>query len=216
MASECDQTNIANRYTPVARHLALVALGVTLILAACVDSSNDAIVPAPDAPPVTGEPSTSVSSVPITGSATEGTAGTPGAGGVPGKGLAVTKSDVNGLSDSVLTAGEVLFIPEERAADMAGAASFDPSDIDSMRHAFFQLDGSRLAELAGAAAVIGADGRFPFDIPAGRYLVCLADSFVDHTAGPPYSVVGCDVIDLPGGASLTVSFGEGGVEAILD
>ena len=132
------------------------------------------------------------------------------------QGLAISKSDVSDMPDSVLTVGEVLFVPEEHAADLAETAGFDPSDIDGMRHAFFQLDESRLAKLDGAAAVIGADGLFPLDIPDGHYFVCLADSFVDHTAGPPYSVVGCDVIDLANDASLTVSFGEAGVEATLD
>ncbi|MDA1127749.1 MAG: hypothetical protein O2913_03490 [Chloroflexi bacterium] len=135
---------------------------------------------------------------------------------VTGQGLAVSKSDVSELPDSVLTFGEVLFVPQEHAVDLAEAADFDPPGIDGMRHAFFQLDQSQFAKLNGAAVVIGTDGRFPLDIPAGQYFVCLANSFVGHTSGPPYSVVGCSVIDLPKNTSLTVSFGEGGVEVTVD
>ncbi len=213
----------SSRQIRIVRHLVLVVVGVTLILAGCGDDSTDAALETPDPsgvsssqPPGAREPSTSIESVPITGSAAEEPAVTPHAGGVPGRGQAVNKSDVSGLTDSVLSSGEVLFVPEDRATDLAGTAGFDPSDIDGMRHAFFELDESRLAELAGGAAAIGSDGSFPLDLPAGRYLVCLADTFVDHTSGPPYAVVGCDVIDLSTGASLTVSFGEGGVEATLD
>ena len=65
-------------------------------------------------------------------------------------------------------------------------------------------------QTGGAVAVIGPGGRFPLDIPAGHYYVCLADTFSSHTAGPPYSVVGCAVIGLPHKASLTVSWGEAG------
>ena len=130
--------------------------------------------------------------------------------------MAVSKSDVSDIPDSVLTVGVVLFVPQEHAADLAETGDFDLSDFDGMRHAFFQLDESRLAKLEGSTAVIGADGLFPIDIPDGHYFVCLADTFAGHTAGPPYSVVGCDVIDLANDASLTVSFGEAGVEATLD
>ena len=136
-------------------------------------------------------------------------------GGIRGQGLAISKSDVMTMPDSVLTAGEVLFIPEEHAEDLAETVDFDPSKMSYMGHALFQLNEFRLSKLAGAAAVIGADGRFPLDIPAGRYFVCLADIFSGHTAGPPYTVVGCAVIDLPNDASLTVSWGEGGVQAGL-
>ena len=135
--------------------------------------------------------------------------------GIRRQGLAVSKSDVSDIPDSELTAGEVVFVPEEQAVGLADTAGFDRSDIEGMRHALFRLDESRLADLDGAAAAIGADGRFVFDIPNGRYFVCLADSFADHTTGPPYMVVGCDVIDLVNDAPLTVSFGEAGVEATL-
>lgn len=184
-------------------------MGMALIFAACADNISQ--------PPATQEPTTGVNSVSTPDPTTEGPAVTPDAGGIGGQGLAISKSDVSGLADSALTAGEVLFIPEEHAAGLAETAGFDPSDTGGMRHATFQLDESQLAELAGTAAVIGADGRFPLQVAPARYLVCLADSFVDHTAGPPYSVVGCDLpVDIPEGASLTVTFGEGGVEASLD
>lgn len=214
MASASDQANIADWYAAGRSHVAVVALGIALVLAACGESPSDANPTSQ--PPATEQSTTSVGSVPTPGSPAEGATVTPGADGIPEPGLAVSKSDVSGLPDSMLTAGEVLFFPEERAADLAETAGFDPLDIDGMRHAFFQLSEPRLVELAGTAAVIGASGRFPLDIPAGQYVVCLADSFVDHTAGPPYSVVGCDLVDLPNDASLTVSFGEGGVEAALD
>ena len=146
----------SSRQIRIVRHLVLVVVGVTLILAGCGDDSTDAALETPDPsgvsssqPPGAREPSTSIESVPITGSAAEEPAVTPHAGGVPGRGQAVNKSDVSGLTDSVLSSGEVLFVPEDRATDLAGTAGFDPSDIDGMRHAFFELDESRLAELAG-------------------------------------------------------------------
>lgn len=213
----------SSQQTKIPRHLVLAVVAVTLILAGCGDSSTEAPVPTFDVSvasgsqsPDTTELSTTVSSVPVTGSATEGTAVTPSEGGVPLRGRAVNKSDVSGLADSVLTSGDVLFVPEDRAADLAREVGLDLSDIDGTRHAFFELAGSRLADLTGVAAAIGADGSFSLDIPAARYLVCLADIFVDHTSGPPYTVVGCDVVDVATSASLTVSFGEGGVEATLE
>ena len=47
-------------------------------------------------------------------------------GGIRGQGLAISKSDVMTMPDSVLTAGEVLFIPEEHAEDLAETVDFDP------------------------------------------------------------------------------------------
>ncbi len=135
---------------------------------------------------------------------------------IGGQGIAIYLSDVSTFPDSVLTHGEVLFIPEEHAEDLAEAAGFDPSRMIHMTHTYFQVDESQLAKLAGTAAVIGAEGRFPIDIPAGRYFVCLADIFPLHTAGPPYTVVGCGVIDLSNDASLTVSWGEGGAQVTLE
>ena len=148
---------------------------------------------------------------------------------IGGQGIAIHLSDVSTIPDFVITQGEVLFIPEEHAEDLAEKAGFDPSKIsymskwnyiqkmEYMSHALFQLDESQFAKLSGAAAVIGADGPFPLNIPAGPYFVCLADSLsIDHTGGPPYSVGGCGLIDLPNGASLTVTWGEGGLQAGLE
>ena len=194
----------------------------TICVVACVTTAPPFTVPATltpasaTQPPVTGLPTAGVSGAPTHSLVTKETTVTPGQGGIRGHGQAIHKSDVSTFPDSVMTDGEVLFIPEEHAADLAETPDFDPSKMNYMGHAYFQLDESQLAELDGAAAVIGADGRFPLDIPAGDYFVCLADIFVGHTAGPPYSVVGCQVIDLPSEASLTVSWGEGGVEATLD
>jgi hypothetical protein len=154
--------------------------------------------------------------IPTEGQESEEAQVTPVESGISGQGLAISKSDVSDLESSLLTSGEVLFIPEEHAVNLAAVGGFDPSDVDSMRHAFFQIEDESFAQLAGIAATIGTDGRFTIGVPAGYYLVCLANIFVDHSPGPPYSVVGCDVIDLPNEASLTVSFGEGGAEAILD
>lgn len=70
--------------------------------------------------------------------------------------------------------------------------------------------------MEGTATPLDGSGRFPVDVAAGRYLVCLADVFPDHSPGPAYSVVGCDHIDLPEVPRLLVSFGEGGVEAALE
>ncbi len=134
---------------------------------------------------------------------------------IRGQGMAINKDDT-GFPDWAMEKGEVLFIPEEHAEDLAEAAGFDPSRMIRMTHTLFQVDESQLAMLAGTAAVIGAEGRFPIDIPAGRYFVCLADIFPLHTAGPPYTVVGCGVIDLSNDASLTVSWGEGGVQPTLE
>lgn len=141
---------------------------------------------------------------------------TPGGSSVNRQGLAISKSDVSGLQDSVLSAGDVIFIPWEYAIELGSIGGFDPSNIDSTRYAFFQLDATDLNRMVGMAATIGPDGYFAVDVQAGQYFVCLANIFVDHSPGPPYSVVGCDIIELPVDGSLTVSFGEGGSEAVID
>ena len=66
-------------------------------------------------------------------------------------GVAISKDDSN-LPDEVLTPGEVLFIPEEHAEDLAEAANLDPADINLLGRGWFQLDEFQLAELAGTAA----------------------------------------------------------------
>jgi hypothetical protein len=131
--------------------------------------------------------------------------------------VAVSASDVSGLPGSPLMSGTVLFVALARAADVAAMASVEPGNASQLAHASFVVDRAGATALGATAVAIGADGRFPVAVPDGRYLVCLADIFADHTAGPPYSVVGCAEVTLPAApaAGLTVSFGEGGVEARL-
>ena len=171
----------------------LLALTLMICLTACVSSTPapTSTPPLPTSPPTQTVPKGLVESV------------------IPGQGMAISKDDT-GLPDEVLTPGEVLFIPEEHAEDLAEAVNLDPANIHLLGRGWFQLDEFQLAKLAGTASVIGADGRFPIEVPAGPYFVCIADIFYDHTAGPPYSVVGCLVVDLPNDASLTVSWGEAG------
>ncbi len=188
----------------------LLALALTICWVACSNSSTPlptatmtpspvpTVPPMPRATPTQTEPKETVER------------------SIRGQGLVIHVSDVSTIPDFVITQGEVLFIPEEHAEYLVETANIDPSKMNYMSHAYFQLDESQFAKLAGAAAVIGADGRFPLDIPAGPYFVCVADSLsIDPTAGPPYSVGGCGLIDLPNGASLTVTLGEGGVRPIL-
>ena len=171
----------------------LLALTLMICWTACVSSTPTptSTPPLPTSTPTQTVPKEMVESV------------------IPGQGMAISKDDT-GLPDEVLTPGEVLFIPEEHAEDLAEAVNLDPANIHLLGRGGFKLDEFQLAELAGTAAVIGADGRFPIDVPAGPYFVCIADIFRGHTAGPPYSVVGCSVIELPNDASLTVSWGEAG------
>ena len=201
----------------------LLALALTVCWAACVPSSTpaptsivgssatptDTTVPFP-MPTMTPKPVTTAPPMPAsTPSQTEPKEMIKSS--IGGQGIAIHLSDVGTIPDFVNTQGEVLFIPEEHAEDLAEMVDFDPSKMSYISHALFQLDESQFAKLAGAAAVIGADGRFPLDISAGPYFVCLAASLSnDHTAGPPYSVGGCALIDLPNDASLTVTWGEGG------
>jgi hypothetical protein len=135
----------------------------------------------------------------------------------PGRGRAVARSDVTGIADSALTSGSVLFVPGERAPELAVVTGLDRlSNVDSLRHAEFALVASALDALDGTAVAIDGAGRFAVDVPNGLYVVCLADTFPDHTQAPPYSVVGCSRVELPDGARLVVSFGEGGVETTIE
>ncbi len=213
----------------------LLALTLTVFWAACVPSSTpaptsivgssatptDTKIPVP-MPTMTPNPVTTAPPLP-TATPTQTVPKEMVESVIRGQGIAIQVSDVSSFPDFVITQGEVLFIPEEHAEDLVEMAGFDPSKMNYMQkmeyisHALFQLDEPQFAKLAGAAAVIGADGRFPIDIPAGPYFVCLADSLsIDHTAGPPYSVGGCALIDLPNDASLTVTWGEGGLQAGLE
>lgn len=138
-------------------------------------------------------------------------------------GRAISKSDVTDLPDSILTHGEVLLIPEYRFVDLVTIANFEQKDIDILQYSLyyksFQIEKTNLSELSGSALTIGKDGRFPLTVKENSYLICLANIFPGHSVGAPYSVVGCDFVDLSDLAenlSLTVSFGEGGVEAVLN
>lgn len=132
-------------------------------------------------------------------------------------GLVFSRSDVSGVPDSPLVSGTVLFVPQERAADVAAMAGMSLGDVSRLAHASFVMDQTNASTLGAIAVNIDVSGRFPVSVPAGRYVVCLADVFADHTAGPPYSVVGCAEVPLPAAsvAGLSVSFGEGGVEVRL-
>jgi hypothetical protein len=114
-----------------------------------------------------------------------------------------------------LPRGAVLFVPAAQEAALGQTGNFDPSDPSAMTRASFELTAERLQALGGSAATI-TDGRFPLNGTGGNYVVCLADSFADHTPGPPYSVVGCARVNVAEGASITVSFGEAGVQAKSD
>lgn len=187
------------------RHRARIvvpALGAALALAACGgEEGGSRLLGEPEPTPVqTTEGGTTVTSAPDAGA----------------EGRAVSVRDVSGLEGSAFTAGSVVFVREDRAGAVAAMARAGSAEPGALRHAGFSLDEASLAELEGTATPLNGSGRFPIDVAAGRYLVCLADVFPDHSPGPPYSVVGCDHIDLPGAAVLVVSFAEGGVEAALE
>jgi len=131
-------------------------------------------------------------------------------------GRVVTQDDVGPAKESALTKGAVLFVPEERLADLAQGGRFNPADTNALPHATFELEAARLAALGGTAVSVGTDGGFPLTVSPGKQIVCLADIFADHVQGPPYSVVGCTRLEVPGTGSVTVAFGEGGVQARRD
>jgi len=136
---------------------------------------------------------------------------------VSGSGMAFSRSDVSGLPDSPLMSGTVLFVPHARVAEVSAMAGVERGDASRLAHASFVFDQDDATALGAIAVAIDAGGRFPVSVPEGRYVVCLADVFADHTTGPPYSVVGCAEVALPAApvAGLSVSFGEGGVIARL-
>ncbi len=136
--------------------------------------------------------------------------------GEPGFGVAFAKSDVDGLDDSPYAAGTVLFVPATSASEFEAIAGVSAGDRDQLAHVFLEVEEEALGRLDAFVAPIGEDARFRVPGDPGSYLVCLADTFADHTPGPPYSVVGCAPAEIPAGASPTVSFGEGGVEVSLD
>jgi hypothetical protein len=129
-------------------------------------------------------------------------------------GRAISKSDVADLADSAIERGDVLFVPVAQAAGLADRAGVGATG--DLTYAFFDLDARQLAGLDGASTAIDEQGNFAVPVSAGNYMICLANIFADQTAGPPYSVVGCASADLSADGVLTVSHGEGGVEATLD
>lgn len=131
-------------------------------------------------------------------------------------GVAISRSDVSGIADTPISSGEVLFIPDEREADLSDTAGVEPSDPTESRYSSFEVAETRLVELDGAAAQLGDDGRFSVNVQAGGYFVCLSNAFPSHTLGPPYSVIGCDIAVIDGDGEVTVFHGEGGVEATPD
>ncbi|MFC7615055.1 hypothetical protein ACFQV2_17585 [Actinokineospora soli] len=132
---------------------------------------------------------------------------TPEATAVTGSGRVISRSDVGGLPDSPVESGSVLVVPADKAAALVSLAG-----AGDLAHASFAVSDADARGLGAAVVPIGADGRFALPDAPGRYLVCLADTFPDHEPGPPYSVVGCAAAELPA-PGLTVSFGEGGVQA---
>lgn len=197
-----DQQPSGARGRPPQAAIVVTALGVTLAMVAC-GGQDDGGRARGGAEPTSAE---NTEGGPALSSAPDERAG----------GRAVSVSDVSGLEASAFTTGSVVFVPEERADALAAAAGVGSSEPGALRHAGFSLDDASLAELRGTATPLDRRGSFPVDVPAGRYVVCLADVFADHSPGPPYSVVGCDHVELPATAELLVSFGEGGVEATLD
>lgn len=130
-----------------------------------------------------------------------------------GHGIAIHKSDVSTMPDSTLGAGTVLFVSQQNLAEIQKYARTDSSDIVPLHYASFQLHESDLVKLGGVSVEISPNGEFEFDVPAGQFVVCLAD---DHAPGTPYLVIGCDIMDLAKGTSFTISIGEGGVELATD
>lgn len=194
-------------------------LTFTVLLAGCGSGAKDPRTTSSSVGPGTSEsraanpggPTTSVTPAASTQMPTP-PSGAPSSGALR-RGHVVAKSDVSGLPDTPATAGRVLIVPAERAAEVAADGGFDSGDLDGMRHATFDVSPESLAQLDGVAPQISDKGDFDVEVAAGRYLVCLADVFPDHGPGPPYSAIGCDLVELATGAGLTVSFGEAGVEA---
>lgn len=140
----------------------------------------------------------------------------PTSAGPSEAGVAISKSDVSGIQDSPISRGTVLFIPDEREGDLGDTAGIDPSDPGQSRHTSFELDESSISRMDGAVSDIQEEGRFSVDVRAGDYFICLSDAFSGHSPGPPYSVVGCDLATIDDDDEVTVSHGEGGVEARPD
>lgn len=132
-----------------------------------------------------------------------------------GEGIAISVSDVEGQPDFPISSGEVLFFSGEQIEEIGEQFDFDPRNPNRSSFVFFQLDDAQLERYRGALTEI-EDGRFRLDVPAGEYLVCLANIYAGHSLGSPYAVAGCHLAALSGGASLTVTHGEGGVRASVE
>lgn len=192
--------------------LAALAAG----LAACGGDATEQHPAAGASGPATTQTTQSLATVPAptTSPARESTAVTTSTVPIePGRGRAISVSDVSGIPDSLVTSGSVLFVEQARTGELAALSGVDLSDANASRHARFSVDADNLAALGAVAVPLDDKGRFPIDVGAGSYLVCLADTFPGDSPGPPYSVVGCDRAELASDAGLELSFGEGGVEA---
>lgn len=164
----------------------------------------------------TSEPEPAAAEATTTTAVTAPKADTSGAlvsGAAPGVGVAVSKSDVSGIDDSRLVAGTVLFVPAAGFEALSDIVALDPAGLP---YANFTVGEEELGRLAAFAVPVSEAGEFRTPAEAGAYVVCLADVFPDHTRGAPYAVVGCATVELAANASLTVSFGEGGVEVSPD
>lgn len=129
------------------------------------------------------------------------------------EGIATAESDVSTLLSSRFRSGEVLFIPVYQERVFADIVRLDDVNQPQVNRISVGLEEEDLSALKGHVATINSRGQFAVELPAGPYLVCLADVFVDHAPGPPFTLVGCSSVELTRDSEVTVSFGEGGVYA---
>lgn len=128
-------------------------------------------------------------------------------------GVALAVTDTNDVPSSAFTRGAVVLVPADAVTSLGRLGGFRPEDREAAVRASFALSASQIGPLGATVARIGESGRFRADVAAGDYVVCLADVFAGQVPAPAYSVVGCAPTQLAAGArTLTVGFGEAGVE----
>lgn len=121
------------------------------------------------------------------------------------RGVVIGESDVGGIPDHRLSSGVVVVAPATALGDLSARAA--PDDLARGR---FSLARDDLEAIGAAVAPIDVEGRFSSQGVAADIVVCLADHFLDHEPGPPYSVTGC-AGPVSAAADLRVLFGRGGV-----
>jgi len=124
-------------------------------------------------------------------------------------GQILAASDVSGIPDTPLPDQVILAFPEQATSEILGVgASLSESDLRFLKADITDRDQNLFM------AISGPDGRYQLELPAGRYIVCLAES--QSAAGAfPVSTRGCGRVTIPENIVVTLDISSGFGEVLL-